>query len=86
MSDHIYEERQFALWAEYRDLNGRVSFDAFMERHPRVNAYVVNLLNKFGTVSAEIDCPVSRSDYFGANSPLSEDDFADSYANPKGGI
>ena len=55
MSDHIYEERQFALWAEYRDLNGRVSFDAFMERHPRVNAYVVNLLKKFGTVSAEID-------------------------------
>ena len=55
MSDHIYEARQLALWAEYRDLNGRVSFDAFMERHPRVNAYVVNLLKKFGTVSAEID-------------------------------
>ena len=67
MSDHIYEARQLALWAEYRDLNGRVSFDAFMERHPRVNAYVVNLLKKFDTVSAEIDCPVSRSDYFGAN-------------------
>ena len=55
MSDHIYEERQFALWAEYRDLNGRVSFEAFMERHVNVNAYIVNLLNKFGTVSAEID-------------------------------
>ena len=55
MSDYIYENRQLALWAEYRDLNGRVSFDAFMERHPRVNAYVVNLLKKFGTVSAEID-------------------------------
>ena len=55
MSDHIYEARQLALWAEYRDLNGRVSFEAFMERHVNVNAYIVNLLNKFGTVSAEID-------------------------------
>ena len=49
---------------------------------PKVNAYIVNLLKKFGTVSDEID----RADWFGANSPLSEDDFADSYANPKGGI
>jgi len=55
MSDYIYENRQLALWAEYDDLNGRVSFEAFMERHPRTNAYVVNLLKKFGTVSAEID-------------------------------
>ena len=55
MSDYIYENRQLALWAEYDDLNGRVSFEAFMERHVNVNAYIVNLLNKFGTVSAEID-------------------------------
>ena len=58
MSDYIYENRQLALWAEYEDLNGRVSFDAFMERHPRVNAYVVNLLKSFPdmTARAEIDC------------------------------
>jgi len=55
MSDYIYENRQLALWHEYEALKGRVSFDAFMERHPRTNAYVVNLLKKFGTVSAEID-------------------------------
>ena len=55
MSDYIYENRQLSLWDEYRDLNGRVSFEAFMERHFKVNAYIVNLLNKFGTVSAEID-------------------------------
>ena len=55
MSDYIYENRQLALWAEYDDLNGRVSFEAFMERHFKVNAYIVNLLKKFGTVSAEID-------------------------------
>ena len=82
MSDYIYENRQLALWAEYRDLNGRVSFDAFMERHFKVNAYIVNLLKKFDTVSDEIDC----ADWFGANSPLSQDDFADAYANPRGGI
>jgi hypothetical protein len=55
MSDYIYENRQLSLWDEYRDLNGRVSFEAFMERHFKVNAYIVNLLKKFGTVSAEID-------------------------------
>ena len=55
MSDIHYENRQLALWAEYKDLNGRVSFEAFMERHFKVNAYIVNLLKKFGTVSAEID-------------------------------
>jgi hypothetical protein len=55
MSDYIYENRQLALWAEYDDLNGRVSFEAFLERHVNVNAYIVNLLKKFGTVSAEID-------------------------------
>ena len=55
MSDYIYENRQLSLWDEYRDLNGRVSFEAFLERHVNVNAYIVNLLKKFGTVSAEID-------------------------------
>ena len=55
MSDYIYENRQLSLWDEYRDLNGRVSFEAFMERHVNVNGYIVNLLKKFGTVSAEID-------------------------------
>jgi len=54
MSDHIYETRQLALWHEYEALKGRVSFDAFMERHPRTNAYVVKLLKKFGTVSDEL--------------------------------
>ena len=55
MSDYIYENRQLSLWDEYKDLKGTLSHDAFMERHPRVNAYIVNLLKKFGTVSAEID-------------------------------
>ena len=54
MSDHIYETRQLALWHEYEALKGRVSFDAFMERHPRTNASVVKLLKKFGTVSDEL--------------------------------
>ena len=47
MSDIHYENRQLALWAEYKDLNGHVSFDAFMERHYKVNAYIVNLMKKF---------------------------------------
>ena len=55
MSDIHYENRQLSLWDEYDQLNGRISFEAFMERHVNVNAYIVNLLNKFGTVSAEID-------------------------------
>ena len=81
MSDHVYEEKNIALYHEYKDLNGHLSHDAFMERHPRVNAYIVNLMKKFDGVS-EID----RSARFGANSPLSQDDFADAYANPRGGI
>jgi hypothetical protein len=55
MSDIHYENRQLALWHEYDQLNGRISFEAFLERHVNVNAYIVNLLKKFGTVSAEID-------------------------------
>ena len=54
MSDHIYEAKQIALWAEYKDLNGHLSHDAFMERHPRVNAYIVKLMKKFDGVS-ELD-------------------------------
>ena len=54
MSDHHYEARQLALWAEYKDLNGHLSHDAFMERHFKVNAYIVNLMKKFDGVS-EID-------------------------------
>jgi hypothetical protein len=80
MSDHHYETRQLSLWDEYRDLNGRVSFDAFMERHPRVNAYIVNLLKSFPDMTdrAEIDCARAYD--------RASDDYADAYANPKGGI
>ncbi len=55
MSDYIYENRQLALWAEYDDLNGRVSFEAFMERHVNVNAYIVNLMKSHGRLPAEVD-------------------------------
>ena len=55
MSDYIYENRQLALWAEYDDLNGRVSFEAFMERHVNVNAYIVNLMKSHGRLPAELD-------------------------------
>ena len=81
MSDHHYETRQLALWAEYKDLNGRVSYDAFMERHPRVNAYIVNLLKSFPdmTARAEIDCASWVW-------PELSDDYADAYASIEGGI
>ncbi len=55
MSDIHYENRQLALWAEYDDLNGRVSFEAFMERHVNVNAYIVNLMKSHGRLPAEVD-------------------------------
>ncbi len=55
MSDIHYENRQLALWAEYDDLNGRVSFEAFMERHVNVNAYIVNLMKKEGPLPDYID-------------------------------
>ena len=74
MSDYIYENRQLSLWDEYKDLNGHLSHDAFMERHPRVNAYIVNLMKKFDGVS-EID-----------RAAWVPDDYADAYANPRGGI
>ena len=47
MSDHVYEAKNIALYHEYKDLNGHLSHDAFMERHPKVNAYIVNLMRKF---------------------------------------
>ena len=55
MSDYIYENRQLSLWDEYDQLNGRVSFDAFMERHVNVNAYIVNLMRTQGRLPAEMD-------------------------------
>ena len=55
MSDYIYENRQLALWAEYDQLNGRVSFEAFMERHVNVNAYIVNLMREHGRLPADVD-------------------------------
>ena len=47
MSDHVYEAKNIALYHEYKDLNGHLSHDAFMERHPKVNANIVNLMRKF---------------------------------------
>ena len=55
MSDYIYENRQLALWAEYDQLNGRVNFEAFMERHVNVNAYIVNLMRDHGRLPADVD-------------------------------
>ena len=55
MSEHIYENRQLALWAEYDQLNGRINFEAFMERHVNVNAYIVNLMRDHGRLPADVD-------------------------------
>ena len=55
MSDYIYENRQLSLWDEYKELNGTLSMDAFMERHYKVNAYVVNLMKKHGKLPDSID-------------------------------
>jgi hypothetical protein len=55
MSDYIYENRQLSLWDEYKDLNGTLSMDAFMERHYKVNAYVVNLMKKHGKLPDSVD-------------------------------
>ena len=81
MSDHVYEAKNIALYHEYKDLNGHLSHDAFMERHPRVNAYIVKLMKKFDGVS-ELDREIygiDRASWVG-------DDYADAYANPRGGI
>jgi hypothetical protein len=80
MSDIHYENRQLVLWAEYKDLNGHVSFDAFMERHYKVNAYIVNQLKKTGR-------PLGFDRSVNAMAEMMHaDDYADAYANPKGGI
>ena len=55
MSEHIYENRQLALWHEYDQLNGRVNFEAFMERHVNVNAWIVNLMRTEGRLPADVD-------------------------------
>ena len=57
MSDHVYEAKNIALYHEYKDLNGHLSHDAFMERHPKVNAYIVNLMRKHGKIVNSIDRP-----------------------------
>ena len=85
MSDHIYEAKQIALWAEYKDLNGHLSHDAFMERHFKVNAYIVNLMKKFDGVS-EIDRAAWDDPMRHSMIGEPEDDYADAYANPQGGI
>ena len=79
MSDHIYEAKNIALYHEYKDLNGHLSHDAFMERHPRVNAYIVKLMKKFDGES-EID----RAAWTQRTPPA--DDYADAYASREGGI
>ena len=53
MSEHLYENRQIALWHEYTELNGRVTFDAFMERHVNVNAWIVNLMRNHGRLTTD---------------------------------
>ena len=55
MSEHIYETRQLSLWDEYKTLKGTLSFDAFLERHYKVNAYIVNLMKKEGVLPDFID-------------------------------
>jgi len=40
---------QTELWNEYTfELNGRLSEDAFYERHINVNTWIVNLIRKHG--------------------------------------
>ena len=58
MSEHLIENRQLALWHEYAELNGFVSFDAFMERHVNENAWIVKILRESG---GPLSFDVSRS-------------------------
>ena len=58
MSEHLIENRQLALWHEYTELNGVVSFDAFMERHVNENAWIVRILRDSG---GPLSFDVSRS-------------------------
>ena len=81
MSDHIYEAKNIALYHEYKDLNGHLSHDAFMERHPNVNAYIVNLMKKHGAASLTFD----RAVWDDPMHPTA-DDYADAYADREGGI
>ena len=55
MSDYIYENRQLSLWDEYKTLKGTLTFDAFLERHYKVNAYVVNLMREHGRLPDSVD-------------------------------
>jgi hypothetical protein len=55
--------------------------DAFMERHYKVNAYIINLMRKNGALPDAID----RAAWDDPMHPTA-DDYADAYANPKGGI
>ena len=55
MSDIHYETRQLSLWDEYKTLKGTLTFDAFLERHYKVNAYIVNLMKKEGVLPDSID-------------------------------
>ena len=55
MSDIHYETRQLSLWDEYKTLKGTLTFDAFLERHVKVNAYVVSLMRKEGVLPDYID-------------------------------
>ena len=71
MSEYIYEQRQMDAWHEYQSFGGQVDFETFYARHVRVNEWIVNHM---------------ASRLFGANSPLSFNDFADSHTNPNGGI
>ena len=80
MSDQIYENRQLALWHDYSENGGFVSFDAFMERHVNVNAWIVKLL-KQGHDCADFD----RAVWDDPMHPTA-DDYADAYSNPNGGI
>jgi hypothetical protein len=77
MSEHIYEAKTLNAWHEYVALGGKVSFEAFLERDIKVNLYVINLLKKF---SGFDELSLFAGNYY------SDDDYADSYANPKGGI
>ena len=59
MSDIHYENRQLSLWDEYKTLKGTQTFDAFLERHVKVNAYVVNLMREHGKLPDSIDYSIS---------------------------
>ena len=55
MTDYHYETRQLSLWDEYKDLKGTLTFDAFLERHVKINAYIVNLMREHGALPDSVD-------------------------------